>query len=120
MLVSKQLKDVRIDESNPSGGSSGLSPSPKSQELRRLLETSPLRFSFQDGVVAELCPDPQEDPWALNIKRGLLSALQNSMDSLQGTQSVQEVRALTAHFQLLSLSPSLSLSPRLSLSLIHI
>ena len=94
-LFSLQLRNVQIDESKPSRGSS-LSPSPKSQELRRLLETSPLRFAFQDGVVAELCPDRQEDPWALNVKRGLLSALQNSMDTLQGEQSVQEVRGHTA------------------------
>ena len=50
--------------------------------------------------MAELCPDRQEDPWALNVKRGLLSALQNSMDTLRGEQSVQEVRGYALHKRL--------------------
>ncbi|XP_070194611.1 uncharacterized protein [Littorina saxatilis] len=84
------MNNVRIDESSPSRDGR-LLPSPRAAELRRVLEAAPLRFAFQDGVVQELCPDPQDDPWALNIKRGLLSALQNSMDSLQGEQTVEEV-----------------------------
>lgn len=44
------------------------------------LEKYPLRFSFQDGVVASVCPHEDDKVWAVNIKKGILSALQNSMD----------------------------------------
>nr|KAG5709527.1 hypothetical protein BaRGS_001577 [Batillaria attramentaria] len=81
-----KLKSMNVYESK----SGSRSQSPRSSEFRRTLERSPLRFSFQDGVVAELCPDRQEDGWALNVKRGVLSALQNSMDKLEGAQDVKE------------------------------
>lgn len=38
-----------------------------------------LRFAFQDGIISEVCPDPDEKNWVLNFKKGLLSLLQNSM-----------------------------------------
>ncbi|KAK9890371.1 hypothetical protein WA026_010464 [Henosepilachna vigintioctopunctata] len=38
-----------------------------------------VRFSFNDGIINELCPNPEEKVWVLNIKRGLLSMLHNSM-----------------------------------------
>ena len=60
-------------------------------KLKAELERVPLRFAFQDGQVAGLCPDPRDQPWTLNVKRGVLSALQNSMASLDADQSVQEV-----------------------------
>lgn len=75
-----------------------LVPAPRSQELRRVLEATPLRFSYQDGVVAELCPDSREDGWALNVKRGVLSALQNSMERLEGSETVQEVGDILADY----------------------
>lgn len=37
------------------------------------------RFSFQDGVIAEVCPGEYEPAWVLNFKKGILSAMQNSM-----------------------------------------
>ncbi|XP_041357420.1 apolipophorins-like [Gigantopelta aegis] len=58
--------------------------------FKRVLERSPLRFSFQDGIIEDLCPADDEDPWALNIKRGILTSLQNSMDDLERDQTVQE------------------------------
>ncbi|XP_025109992.1 vitellogenin-like [Pomacea canaliculata] len=83
------LRDMTIYESSPLQDDQ-LVPAPRSQELRRVLEATPLRFSYQDGVVAELCPDNREDGWALNVKRGVLSALQNSMERLEGSETVQE------------------------------
>ncbi|KAG8225909.1 hypothetical protein J437_LFUL005945, partial [Ladona fulva] len=60
------------------------------EEFSRALERHPLRFSLQHGRVEELCSLPGELPWVLNIKRGLLSALQNSMDDLKISQTVYE------------------------------
>lgn len=37
------------------------------------------RFSFHDGIIAEICPDDGENNWVLNLKKGVLSMLQNSM-----------------------------------------
>ncbi|XP_011631987.1 apolipoprotein B-100-like [Pogonomyrmex barbatus] len=48
-------------------------------EFKANLERHALRFTFDDGLIHELCPDRHEPVWALNIKRGVLSMLQNSM-----------------------------------------
>lgn len=37
------------------------------------------RFSFHDGIVDELCPEPNEPNWVMNFKRGILSSFQNTM-----------------------------------------
>jgi hypothetical protein len=37
------------------------------------------RFSFNDGLIPEVCPHENETSWVLNFKRGILSALQNTM-----------------------------------------
>lgn len=37
------------------------------------------RFSFHDGVIAEVCPSDNEENWILNFKKGILSAMQNTM-----------------------------------------
>lgn len=37
------------------------------------------RFSFQDGIIAEVCPPADENTWVLNFKKAILSAIQNSM-----------------------------------------
>lgn len=53
------------------------------EERRRLfseaLQEHTLRFSYHDGLIAEICPKAEELNWVLNFKRGLLSMLQNSM-----------------------------------------
>ncbi|XP_066586148.1 uncharacterized protein Apoltp [Prorops nasuta] len=48
-------------------------------EFKANLEKYVLRFGYDDGQVNELCPDPREHVWALNLKRGVLSMLQNTM-----------------------------------------
>ncbi|CAH1244201.1 CTD-3088G3.8 [Branchiostoma lanceolatum] len=55
------------------------------REFQRALERHPLRFSFQDGIVPEICPSAEDEPWVVNIKRGVLSALQNSYLSQRRT-----------------------------------
>jgi hypothetical protein len=47
-------------------------------EFRTSLEKSPLAFSFQDGRIEELCTSRPEKTWVLNIKRGILSSIQNN------------------------------------------
>uniref|UniRef100_UPI00358E76FA vitellogenin-like n=1 Tax=Myxine glutinosa TaxID=7769 RepID=UPI00358E76FA len=61
-----------------------------SESFGEALEHFPLHFSFQDGVVSHLCPLMDEPFWVLNVKRGLLSALQNSLPST-GQEKLDEV-----------------------------
>ncbi|XP_076436385.1 uncharacterized protein LOC143275928 [Babylonia areolata] len=84
-----QLRDVTVKESDPS--SQSMRNAPESARAAALLERQPLRFSFQDGVVDELCPSEEEELWALNVKRGVLSAFQNGMTRLDSDQTVTEV-----------------------------
>ena len=63
-----------------------------SQEFSRSLEEHPLRVSFQDGRIESICPSETEKTWVLNIKRGVLSMIQNTMDDLNTDQKVKEVR----------------------------
>ncbi|KAL3868012.1 hypothetical protein ACJMK2_040851 [Sinanodonta woodiana] len=76
-----QLRDVSIESSDPSLPLR-LKAGKTSSEFAALLQQYPLRFSFQDGEVNEICPEDDESSWVLNIKRGLLSAFQNTMDDL--------------------------------------
>ncbi|XP_017469177.1 PREDICTED: uncharacterized protein LOC108361137 isoform X2 [Rhagoletis zephyria] len=52
---------------------------PKSFEMARDLQEHLLRFSFEDGLITEVCPNSKESVWALNFKKGILSAFQNTM-----------------------------------------
>ncbi|KAL8597069.1 hypothetical protein ACOMHN_057558 [Nucella lapillus] len=84
-----QLRDVSVKESDPN--SQSMRSAPDSSRAAALLQRQPLRFSFQDGVVEELCPSGEEALWALNVKRGVLSAFQNSMSRLDSDETVTEV-----------------------------
>nr|XP_036224407.1 apolipophorins isoform X1 [Bactrocera oleae]XP_036224408.1 apolipophorins isoform X1 [Bactrocera oleae] len=52
---------------------------PKSLELAKDLKQHLLRFSFNDGLISEICPNFRESVWALNFKKGILSTFQNTM-----------------------------------------
>ncbi|XP_028967807.1 uncharacterized protein LOC100909191 [Galendromus occidentalis] len=52
------------------------------QELAESLMRSPLVFNYENGVVSRLCPAVHESKSALNIKRGILSMIQNKMADL--------------------------------------
>lgn len=52
---------------------------PKSMSLEQDLTQNLLRFAYHDGLISEVCPQEQETPWVLNIKKGILSAFQNTM-----------------------------------------
>lgn len=50
--------------------------------FRDALQEYDLHFSYQSGVVEQLCPHQDEDPVVTNFKRGILSALQVSIPDL--------------------------------------
>lgn len=66
-------------------------PSSGTREFQQAMEGQELRFAFQDGRIGDICPSAGETTWALNIKRGILSAFQNSMSSLKENTHVHEV-----------------------------
>lgn len=59
-------------------------------EFTRALQEKPLRFAFLDGQIEHICPE-EEEAWVLNIKRGVLSAMQNTMPTLEDDVSTREV-----------------------------
>ncbi|XP_067911828.1 uncharacterized protein [Heterodontus francisci] len=63
---------------------------PGQGKLRASLEKHPLQFSFQDGIIPEICPSDNEETWVLNIKRGILSVLQDSY-AVNKQKTVEEV-----------------------------
>lgn len=63
----------------------------REDEFKVALQEHMLRFSFDDGIIASVCPNEDESTWVLNFKKGLLSAFQNSMDSFEKDQKMSEV-----------------------------
>lgn len=60
-------------------------------EFNKNLAQYNLRFAFDDGKVNELCPHEGEPAWALNLKRGVLSMLQNNMQRFDVDHRVEEL-----------------------------
>ncbi|XP_076641857.1 apolipoprotein lipid transfer particle [Halictus rubicundus] len=60
-------------------------------EFNKNLAMYNLRFAFDDGKVNELCPHEGEPAWALNLKRGVLSMLQNNMQRFDVDHRVDEL-----------------------------
>ena len=70
----------------------------RTPKLHRSLET-PTRFSFNDGIISNICPSQGDNALSLNFKRGVLSALQNNLADFETkTQSVQEVCIIKVFF----------------------
>ncbi|KAK3089687.1 hypothetical protein FSP39_005602 [Pinctada imbricata] len=87
--LSLQLRNTAVYGSDPNIQSRFIQDS-QTGEFKSELEQYPLRFSFQDGIIEELCPTLEESSWSLNVKRGILSAFQNSMDSFDRDQNLVE------------------------------
>ncbi|XP_062612312.1 LOW QUALITY PROTEIN: uncharacterized protein LOC134274081 [Saccostrea cucullata] len=87
--LSLKLEDVVLSGSDPNYPQRLLTDT-QSRDFKKALEEHPLRFSFQDGIMEELCPLPEESAWVLNIKKGILSSLQNTMDSFKSEQDLVE------------------------------
>ncbi|KAB7502437.1 hypothetical protein Anas_03712, partial [Armadillidium nasatum] len=79
--MSLKIENVEANSSSPN--SEGVaSESDKETEFLKSLEEHPLRFSMLGGEVDSVCPEREEDKRALNLKRGILSMLQNTMPKL--------------------------------------
>ena len=85
-----QVSNVELQESDPKSPKTKRIAD-KNGDFKKSLERNPLMFSFQDGRVDELCPSDNEQTWALNIKRAIISAFQNSMDDFSHEQKTKEV-----------------------------
>ncbi|XP_075217057.1 uncharacterized protein LOC142322172 [Lycorma delicatula] len=83
-----QLHDVKLSENFPKQAVLGISD--RNSEFKSALERHPLRFQYNDGIIGELCPADDEIPFALNIKRGVLSAFQNSMKNFYSHETLFE------------------------------
>jgi hypothetical protein len=81
---------VTLEQSDPEDGSAK-SMATGSSQFAAGLEQQSLVFSFQDGQIEHICPSFDEPVWSLNVKRGILSAMQNSMRDLAASQLVFEV-----------------------------
>ncbi|RUS87830.1 hypothetical protein EGW08_004429 [Elysia chlorotica] len=81
------LRDTRLFHSDAMGG---LKAADGEDNFRRGLEASALRFSYEDGAVEHICTATREEPWVMNVKKGILSAFQNNMDDLRTDQNVTE------------------------------
>ncbi len=81
---------MTLEQSDPEDGSAK-SIAPGSSQFAAGVEQQSLVFSFQDGQIEHLCPSVDEPVWSLNVKRGILSAMQNSMRDLAASQLVFEV-----------------------------
>ncbi|ROT70456.1 beta-1,3-glucan-binding protein precursor [Penaeus vannamei] len=73
---------LRLTDVNLDGSSHG-------PDFAAAVTKSPLRFSFEDGRIDNICSEPSEPVWVINFKRGLLSTFQNSMTHY-GRQDIKE------------------------------
>ncbi|XP_014673849.1 PREDICTED: uncharacterized protein LOC106814086 [Priapulus caudatus] len=85
-----KLKDVSLYETDPQDLDRKMLSS-GTREFKQALEEEQLRFAFQNGRIDDICPTAGEKTWALNIKRGILSAFQNSMSNLNEDSHVTEM-----------------------------
>lgn len=63
---------------------------PKNDDMADELSRYEMRFAFHDGFINELCPHDEESVWVLNIKRGIISSLQNTMPRFDIDHSTKE------------------------------
>ncbi|XP_064626174.1 apolipophorins-like [Lineus longissimus] len=82
-----RLRDVRLEETDKTGRAWAMLGA---ESFRRALEEHPLRFAYQDGRIEDVCPEAGEKPWIANVKRGVLSSFQNSMDDFQKEDKISE------------------------------
>jgi hypothetical protein len=87
------MREVKVYNSNPDYPAQ-LRPASNTKHAKYELEKEALRFSFVDGVISDVCPSDDDSTWSINVKRGFLSAFQNSMDSLGQDQTVMEASLL--------------------------
>ena len=49
------------------------------------------RFAYVNGRVESVCPGSEEETWVVNLKRAVVSAIQNNMHDLNTDTDTREV-----------------------------
>ena len=97
--MSLRLSDVTLKDADPHDVTR-LEGVPRAAELRAALEGKPLRFAFVGGRVEGVCPTLEEgadEPWVLNVKRAVLSGMQNTMNDFNVDIRTREVSLQTIY-----------------------
>lgn len=90
------LSEVRLSHLSPQNANEK-TRSPVAAAFAHALEAKSLRFAFNGGKVEHICSGTDTDePWVLNIKRGIISSLQNTMADLVHDTVVRETDVLGA------------------------
>ena len=88
--INVQVTDVTLKEHDPETSKMEVTPT----ILGKLLEKNPVRVSYQDGTIEELCLSAPELPEIINIKKGILSAFQISMTDINKDETTTVVSKL--------------------------
>lgn len=84
-----RLTEVSLQDSDPTRYESRQHVRDVSK-FRSTLQDKPMSFAFVDGEIQSVCPRSDDEPWAVNVRRAILSTLQNTMASLQGVSNTRE------------------------------
>lgn len=84
-----RLSGVSLQDSNPSNYDNR-QPLRDTQKFTEVLQGKTMSFAFIDGRIESVCPQSDDEVWAVNIRRGIVSTIQNSMNKLQGIVSIDE------------------------------
>ncbi|XP_052775371.1 uncharacterized protein LOC128213563 isoform X2 [Mya arenaria] len=83
---SLRLKNVKLLEYDPETEAF----TPASEEFSTALEQIPVRLSYQDGTITDVCLSENEPAWVMNTKRGIISLLQNNMEDFKKNHTISE------------------------------
>ena len=67
---------------------SGFEHQTSERSLAAQLESSPIHFALEDGVVTDVCADQADEQWLVDVKKSIISALQMSSESVAQQQTV--------------------------------
>lgn len=69
---------------------SGFEHQQSEKSLAAQLESSPIHFALEDGVVTDVCADQADEQWLVDVKKSIISALQMSSQSVAQQQTLIE------------------------------
>jgi hypothetical protein len=84
-----ELEDTKLSHLSRVNASAKI-PSAFKDEFKAALETRAVRFGMNNGKLESICGAAEEASWVLNIKRGIISALQNNLGSSQSETTLKE------------------------------
>ena len=85
--VSMKLRQIRL---NFQDAQSSIEDDEEVGRLVRQLE-KPIMFAYKNGIVSEVCSEEDEEPFVVNIKKSIISALQTTPQISSTTESVKLV-----------------------------